>query len=192
MCSIHGLLTIEIMGFGWLLVNGLSLVPLPPAMITAFTSPPLSSFRHLLTPKSAPSTSRNTKLGTQPRLRSCAGKRSYISSARSRPALRYSSAGTKNSLPICPRRGRTRKAVRGSGPGDRAPAEAARAPRHASPYQQARRPMHQEEEDAPRLRVRSADYSVFWAGSPVGVSSSVTAAVPKEAPWLSMKRRSVV
>ena len=183
MCSIHGLLTIEIMGFGWLLVNGLSLVPLPPAMITAFTSPPLSSFRHLLTPKSAPSTRRNTK--------PCTGKRSYISSARSRPALRYSPAGTKNSLPICPRRGRTRKAVRGSGPGDRAPAEAARAPRHASLYQQARRPMHQEEEDAPRLQVRSADYSVFWAGSPVGVSSSVTAAVPKEAPWLSMKRRSV-
>jgi hypothetical protein len=31
-------LTIEIMGFGWLLVNGRSLVPFPPAMITAFIS----------------------------------------------------------------------------------------------------------------------------------------------------------
>src|SRR5215217_6037097 len=40
MCSIHGLLTIEIMGFGWLLVSGRSLVPFPPAMITAFINPP--------------------------------------------------------------------------------------------------------------------------------------------------------
>jgi hypothetical protein len=32
----QGLLTIEIIGLGWLLVNGRSLVPLPPAMITAF------------------------------------------------------------------------------------------------------------------------------------------------------------
>ena len=36
MCSIHGLLAMEIMGFGWLLVSGRSLVPLPPAIITAF------------------------------------------------------------------------------------------------------------------------------------------------------------
>src|SRR5918993_649101 len=40
MCSMHGLLTIEIMVFGWLLVSGRSLVPLPPAMITAFMHPP--------------------------------------------------------------------------------------------------------------------------------------------------------
>src|ERR687886_118700 len=46
MCSMHGLLTIEIMGFGWLLVNGRSRVPFPPAMITAFKKPrPPSSFR---------------------------------------------------------------------------------------------------------------------------------------------------
>ena len=29
----------EIMGFGWLLVSGLSLVPFPPAMMTAFIRP---------------------------------------------------------------------------------------------------------------------------------------------------------
>src|SRR5918999_6126294 len=45
MCSMHGLLTIEIMGFGWLLVSGRSLVPLPPAMITAFIHPPFIALR---------------------------------------------------------------------------------------------------------------------------------------------------
>jgi hypothetical protein len=37
----QGLFAMEIMGFGWLLVSGLSLVPWPPAMITAFIEPPL-------------------------------------------------------------------------------------------------------------------------------------------------------
>src|ERR671917_1003856 len=45
MCSMHGLLTIEIMGLGWLLVSGRSLVPLPPAMITAFMHPPFIASR---------------------------------------------------------------------------------------------------------------------------------------------------
>src|SRR5215210_6832399 len=51
MCSMHGVLTMGIMGFGWLLVNGWSLVPFPPAMITAFMSPahlPLASDPPLL------------------------------------------------------------------------------------------------------------------------------------------------
>ncbi len=39
MCSMQGLFAMEIMGFGWLLVSGLSLVPFPPAMMTAFIRP---------------------------------------------------------------------------------------------------------------------------------------------------------
>src|SRR5918998_1163954 len=42
MCSMHGTLTMGIMGFGWLLVSGLSLVPFPPAIITAFIRKPPS------------------------------------------------------------------------------------------------------------------------------------------------------
>ncbi len=40
MCSIIGRLAMGIIGFGWLEVSGRSLVPSPPAMITAFTTRP--------------------------------------------------------------------------------------------------------------------------------------------------------
>ena len=54
----------------------------------------------------------------------------------------YFTGWSKNSLRSVVRRGRTRKAVRGSRSGNRAPVEAARAPRRVPHYQQARRPMH--------------------------------------------------
>src|SRR5918995_3751739 len=39
MCSMHGTLTMGIIGLGWSLVSGLRRVPCPPAMITAFIGP---------------------------------------------------------------------------------------------------------------------------------------------------------
>src|SRR6185437_4288037 len=53
-CSIIGRLAIGSIGFGWFEVNGRSLVPSPPAMITAFTvHPSLGDLRGLRRPAPA-------------------------------------------------------------------------------------------------------------------------------------------
>ena len=143
MCSMHGLPTIGTIGFGWFEVSGRRRVPSPPAMTTAFMSPPPR--RALRSVAGAAATTASAEADPED---ARAASRCPRGVTIMKPSARVEQPGrglAERSSPRSGSRGRRRAAVRRASSSDVARGDQQRDPRQAVgvPEQDHRRVDHQ-------------------------------------------------